>query len=1341
MNRTAHKGSRFVWLLACLGLLLAPATLRAAELTPEVRALPDYFHKGLGHDVPIPEWAKNRNVRFLAEPGHGPAHDVADLMRKGELATPSTGSSKFGAELLGAGEGLSGDSILTYFGGTVQETPHLHLILWGSNWTKAGSSQEVRSEMEKLFSGLDGSGYQGVMTQYFANPRKESESHPVQISGDVIFNSATDVYLDSSVAAPTNVGHGTIYEEIAKAKAAKNWSSELEDQFFVLPAIGSTYQAFFDESYCGYHESVDGSPYTFLFPPGGNPNCLATPKAITSYASHEYAETVTDPFPNTGWSIPVVNKSGTLLGMREISDFCKTQEPKQLSNGAWVQPIKDDYKTIYKADESIHCEVNDPSPPRFNLGDPTVTLGAPGTVTLKGSIDPGSFKPVKYYFERLAEKKWVKIAGGGVLEGPPGEVVVSQEASGADVASAEGYRLVAQIPTNDGYKEETTGRVFSREITSSPGWPAKLCKTTEVPCAASNRYPAGTSLVGKSSAAATFSLVINFTSQEVKCPESSWEATTQTGAGGFVPVSVTSWSFAKCEVKGSGVKEPGCTVSSATQPTAAAIAWRGGSDGEPRAGVKGDGLFGLRVVCPGAVEPLDCTFSFPMRNSLKGGTAPSLQSRIFNSPAAYAKEHQAGPQCSGYLGNFQATYNLNAPKPLYVSPVGSSQPAIAGGIVVAPGESSAKLQGTVDPNGYATAYRFEYVDHASFRESVDAKGLDHGFDNALVQPTVAKEVGAGTTPVAVSQEVGGLAPGTTYHVRISAGNAEDDAYGAPFVFSTVKPPAFQSASGSTGTGDGQFKYLTDVAVDPTDGTVWVTDDDNDRIQHFSASGQFLGKFAGCFDPGALEVEAQGNIYVACSSSHAIKKYSDQGALLKTIASYGTANGQVRFPLDLSLDSEEKLWVADNENDRVEQFDTAGNFVKAVNLSAWARPWGIAVAPDGKIWLAEPNDARISVVDQSGTLVKRFGSEGTGPGQFNRPTGVYIDPHGYVWVSDANNNRVQVFTEGGEYVTQLGQAGTGPGQFKGQGWMRSTVAPNGDVYVTDLGNARLQRWQGSSHGSAFQSASGSTGTGDGQFKYLTDVAVDPTDGTVWVTDDDNDRIQHFSASGQFLGKFAGCFDPGALEVEAQGNIYVACSSSHAIKKYSDQGALLKTIASYGTANGQVRFPLDLSLDSEEKLWVADNENDRVEQFDTAGNFVKAVNLSAWARPWGIAVAPDGKIWLAEPNDARISVVDQSGTLVKRFGSEGTGPGQFNRPTGVYIDPHGYVWVSDANNNRVQVFTEGGEYVTQLGQAGTGPGQFKGQGWMRSTVAPNGDVYVTDLGNARLQRWGELIGWTL
>jgi len=272
------------------------------------------------------------------------------------------------------------------------------------------------------------------------------------------------------------------------------------------------------------------------------------------------------------------------------------------------------------------------------------------------------------------------------------------------------------------------------------------------------------------------------------------------------------------------------------------------------------------------------------------------------------------------------------------------------------------------------------------------------------------------------------------------------------------PSAFKYAFGLQGSADGQFKVATDVAIDPTDSTIWVADDENDRIQHFTAEGAYIGKFPSCNDPGAVDVDLQGDIYVACSSADKIQKYDDKGTALKTIAGSGTGNGQVRFPLDLALDSAGNLYVADTENARVQKFDAAGAFVKAMPVGESGRPWGVDVAPDGNIWTAEPSQSRVSVFDPQGALLFRFGSPGTGRSQFKWAADVEVDESGFAYVTDAVNNRIQVFDSKGAYVTQFGEKGTGSGQLNTDWWLRVAVGPSGDVWVTDQGNSRLHKWR-------------------------------------------------------------------------------------------------------------------------------------------------------------------------------------------------------------------------------------------------------------------------------------------
>ena len=134
-----------------------------------------------------------------------------------------------------------------------------------------------------------------------------------------------------------------------------------------------------------------------------------------------------------------------------------------------------------------------------------------------------------------------------------------------------------------------------------------------------------------------------------------------------------------------------------------------------------------------------------------------------------------------------------------------------------------------------------------------------------------------------------------------------------------------------------------------------------------------------------------------------------------------------------------------------------------------------------------------------------------------------------------------------------------------------VAPDGTVYVADTRNYRIQRFSASG---TFLGAWGSPGIGDGQFAEPSSVAVAP-DGTVYVADTRNYRIQRFSASGTFLGAWG----------------------------------------SWGSGNGQFKRPSDVAVAPDGTVYVADSDtswvggNYRVQRFSASGVF-----LGAWGS-WG------------------------------------------------------------------------------------------------------------------------------
>jgi YD repeat-containing protein len=233
--------------------------------------------------------------------------------------------------------------------------------------------------------------------------------------------------------------------------------------------------------------------------------------------------------------------------------------------------------------------------------------------------------------------------------------------------------------------------------------------------------------------------------------------------------------------------------------------------------------------------------------------------------------------------------------------------------------------------------------------------------------------------------------------------------------------------GARGTGNGQFEFPHDVAVD-TKGNVWVTDFGNGRVEEFSSTGAFI----------------------------------------RTIGSVGSENGHFVQPSGIAVDSAGNIWVGDAGNDRVQEFTSEGVFVRKVGFggtgegqfatSGPAPEDGMWLAFDssGHLWVTDSGNNRVQEFSSTGTYMAKFGTAGTGNGQFNHPQGIAFDSSGRMFVADFGNNRIQEFTSTGAFIATFATRGSGEGQLsKPQG---IGIAPNGDVWVGDMNNGRLEQYR-------------------------------------------------------------------------------------------------------------------------------------------------------------------------------------------------------------------------------------------------------------------------------------------
>jgi hypothetical protein len=313
----------------------------------------------------------------------------------------------------------------------------------------------------------------------------------------------------------------------------------------------------------------------------------------------------------------------------------------------------------------------------------------------------------------------------------------------------------------------------------------------------------------------------------------------------------------------------------------------------------------------------------------------------------------------------------------------------------------------------------------------------------------------------------------TYYFRSrawdNAGNVEAYPTSADATTCVTCSYAYSLQWGSQGTGDGEFKYPFNVAVDAF-GTVYVAESDNNRVQVFNSGGQFLRKWGG----------------------------------------YGTGNGQFREPAGVAIDDSGYVYVADFFNDRVQKFASDSTFVTkwgthGAGDSQFVYPRGIAVDDSSYVYVVDQGNNRIQKFTSQGAFVKAWGGLGSGDGKFNGALGVAVGPANTVYVVDAYNIRVQEFTSDGTFLNKWGSSGAGDGQFQNLSFI--AVDADGYVYVTDSSRDRIQKFTSDGR---FLTKWGSPGSGDGEFESAFGIAVSP-DGSVYVTDLNNCRVQKFSAT--------------------------------------------------------------------------------------------------------------------------------------------------------------------------------------------------------------------------------------
>lgn len=583
------------------------------------------------------------------------------------------------------------------------------------------------------------------------------------------------------------------------------------------------------------------------------------------------------------------------------------------------------------------------------------------------------------------------------------------------------------------------------------------------------------------------------------------------------------------------------------------------------------------------------------------------------------------------------------------------------------------------------------------------------------------------------------------------------------------------------SGDGglatraRLLFPAGLAVDTAD-NVYVADTGNHRVRRISPAGLILtiagDGLAGFGGDGGSALRARfnrpealawwpaGRLYVADAQNHRIRMIDEMG-IITTVAGTGEPGfsgdggpavlARLRTPRGLTVLPDGSLVIADSANARLRQVGLDG-VVRTIagtgepgisgdggpaTAAKLFLPVSLAASPEG-IWMVEAFDARVRhIAAGSGVINSVPGTGQTGTGSSVQASGVAIQDTGRLIVFEGPTRRVSVINSAGVVTQRLAGLGSEPDSGEGQpatsvplaGPIAATIGPEGSIYVAEAGRHRVLRIN------ADQTLTVVAGTG----------------------------VAGFGGDGA-PGPTTALSDPGGLTFDPEGNLYIAESGNHRIRKLSP-GGILTTFAGTGQAGGsgdggraleaRLASPRGLAFDAAGNLYVADQGNNRIRRIQTDGTIqtVAGTGVSAFrgdhgpatnAWLWGpndLAFDAAGNLYVADTLNHRVRKIDRDGVISTLAGTGSPGfsgdggpasQAQLNFPRGLTASPDGFVYVADFYNHRIRRIRPDGIIETVVGAAVADPdfGGFSGDGGPPLLATMGGPTDVELIANGDL-----------
>ena len=196
---------------------------------------------------------------------------------------------------------------------------------------------------------------------------------------------------------------------------------------------------------------------------------------------------------------------------------------------------------------------------------------------------------------------------------------------------------------------------------------------------------------------------------------------------------------------------------------------------------------------------------------------------------------------------------------------------------------------------------------------------------------------------------------------------------------------------------------------------------NKNVMELGANKGYLNYPQQGGGPWGIAVGRNGHIFVVDNSNSQVHVFDKQRKYIRSFGQQGSGNGQLYHPAGIAVDNDKRLYIGSPYNNRIEVVENDGTFVRQIGVGHLSQPRGVTIR-NKHVYVAESGNHRISVFTLDSQLIRTIGSQGRGPGQFNRTSAVAFAPEedGDMYVVDYENSRVQVFSANGVYQRQFGE---------------------------------------------------------------------------------------------------------------------------------------------------------------------------------------------------------------------------------------------------------------------------------------------------------------------------------